>query len=160
MQHLGRCHIGKALGLDGLPYELWKAFPDVLEPIARLATFVMRGEAQFAEHMTTGIVTLVYKKRGSREDLRNYRPLTLLNADIKLIMGVVSNRLADSAERSGCISMEQLGFLRGRQIYDAIETVLDAVAFADTVNVALSVASVDWANAYDWVDRQWRYTTL
>jgi len=38
--------------------------------------------------------------------------------------------------------------------------VLDAVAFADTVNVALSVGSVDWANAYDRVDRQLHYATL
>jgi len=78
MQHLGRCHNGKALGLDGMPYEFWKAFPELLEPLARLATLVMRGEAQFTEHMTTRIVTMVYKKRGSREDLGNYRPLTLL----------------------------------------------------------------------------------
>jgi hypothetical protein len=61
MQHLGRCHNGKAPGLDDLPYEFWKAFPELLEPPAHLVTLVMRGKAQFTEHMTTGILTLVYK---------------------------------------------------------------------------------------------------
>ena len=34
--------------------------------------------------MTQGVITLLYKGKGARSSLDNYRPITLLNSDYKL----------------------------------------------------------------------------
>jgi hypothetical protein len=39
-----------------------------------------------------GVLTLLYKS-GEREDIRNWRPLTLLNSDYKIIAKILAERL-------------------------------------------------------------------
>ncbi len=43
--------------------------------------------------MKIGMIKLIYKKRGNANDLKNYRPLTMLNTDFKVLAKVLANRL-------------------------------------------------------------------
>ena len=42
--------------------------------------------------MLRGDITLLFKKK-DREDVRNYRPLTMLNTDYKIYTKILANRL-------------------------------------------------------------------
>jgi len=42
--------------------------------------------------MLNGDITLLFKKK-DREDVRNYRPLTMLNTDYKIYTKILANRL-------------------------------------------------------------------
>jgi hypothetical protein len=73
---------GKKAGSDGLPYEVYSQFWKVLEP----ELLIVLQEAFQAQHgfclppsMTQGVITLLYKGRGSKALLDSYRPITLLN---------------------------------------------------------------------------------
>ena len=43
--------------------------------------------------MNLGILTLIYKNKGNIEKLKNWRPITLLNIDYKILTKILTNRL-------------------------------------------------------------------
>ena len=43
--------------------------------------------------MNTALIRLIYKNKGCKEDLRNWRPTSLLTVDYKLISKCITNRL-------------------------------------------------------------------
>ena len=104
--------------------------------------------------MLDGLIILNSKK-GNADVVGNHRPITLLNSDVKLGMGMVQDRLTKWILKSGCVTKEQMGFVLGRQITDALITVLDVMHFACEVDAQVALVSVDWAGAYDRVDRDW-----
>ena len=63
--------------------------------------------------MSDGLITLLYKK-GDRDDPRNYRPITLLNTDYKILTKVLVSRLKKVMDEF--VSAPQTGFVPKRQI--------------------------------------------
>ena len=83
---------GKAPGLDGLSIDFYK---ETFEQIKHhLLNFV--NDCLFGNHIPrkvcTGVIKLLYKK-GNPRDLQNYRPITLLNVDLKIITKILTLRL-------------------------------------------------------------------
>ncbi|RKP14844.1 hypothetical protein BJ684DRAFT_7944, partial [Piptocephalis cylindrospora] len=80
----------KAPGPDGLPGEFYQSFSKEVAPIlvSLLST---------PEHLpfTWGqsSICLIYKK-GEREDLGNWRPISLINSDAKIASKILANRLS------------------------------------------------------------------
>ena len=58
--------------------------------------------------MLEGDITLLYKKK-DRTDVRNYRPLTMLNTDYKVYTKVLANRLKTVVHQF--VSEAQKGFV-------------------------------------------------
>ena len=103
----------KATGHDFLPNEALKNAPPVL--IGKIVTLFNRvknkGEAPRA--WKRGRLVLIHKK-GSRTDVYNYRPLTVLAAVSGLYTKVLNNRLAAVVESHGLLEEIQNGFRKGR----------------------------------------------
>ena len=66
---------GKKPGSDGLPYELYSQFWDLLGPelLAVLQESFQHQHAALPASMTQGVITLLYKGKGSRAVLDSYR---------------------------------------------------------------------------------------
>ena len=86
--------LNKTPGLDGFLYEVYLRLPHMFVPILtdmfnhRFAQGVIPGS------VTKGVITLL--KKGSKhvwEGLDDYRPITLLNAELKILARVLANRL-------------------------------------------------------------------
>ena len=85
---------GKSPGMDGLPLEFYRTFWRVLEEDFVL---VANEILQFGRHSGSqqkGVIRLFYK-RGDCRDLANWHPISLLNADYKIITNdkALANRL-------------------------------------------------------------------
>ena len=123
---------GKHPGSDGLPYEFYQAFWPLLGP-PLLAVF-LEAFASAAGSLTPtqllGTVVLLYKGTGPRSDPASYRPITLLNADAKLLGKVLADRWG--APLSSVVDTTQTAFLPDRWIGDNILAHLEEVDYLES----------------------------
>lgn len=98
---------GSAAGPDGLPYELWShlhhtyqldtkaespAF-NVLESMRTVLNDIQEHGIDMRTHFTLGWMCPIFKKK-ERDQIKNYRPITLLNTNYKLLTKTLSIHLA------------------------------------------------------------------
>ena len=65
--------------------------------------------------MLQGSISILYKKK-DRKDIRNYRPITLLNCDYKILARILNTRLLDVLKTAA--AADNTGFVPGRSILD------------------------------------------
>jgi hypothetical protein len=82
----------------------------------------------FSSGWKTSMLHMIYKGKGDKRDVANYRGISLLSTLSKENAGVLARRLNDWIERRGAISECQMGFRKGRRAVDNIfilRTIID-----------------------------------
>ncbi|CAI5956546.1 unnamed protein product [Closterium sp. NIES-65] len=148
---------GKSPGKDGLPKELFEKNWDVLggEFLKMAQNF---SETASLPASIKEAVTILLHKKGDKDNLDNYRPITLLNFTYKVLARVVANRMKPFLHR--VISAEQYGFIPGRRISDAIGVVADVIEAAKRGNEDWYMLLVDFRKAFDSVSRDFLFSVL
>ena len=147
---------GSAPGIDGLPYEFYRAFSALLAPVLlRVFNVAYQDleDAQPLQPLLLGVICLVLKSDNPTEELSSYRPITLLNCDIKLLMLILSNRLQRPLDY--LIDITQSAFLRGRDISDNVRYHMGLTARLQELGIPGWLLMSDLTKAYDTVDRGW-----
>ena len=73
-----------------------------------------------------GLITLLHKgNKLDKEDLNNWRPITLTNTDYKVLAKVLAERLSGVIPK--LVSEDQVGYIRGRNTAIVVRTVDDVV---------------------------------
>ncbi|KAK3530199.1 hypothetical protein QTP86_018057, partial [Hemibagrus guttatus] len=117
---LQRMENGRASGIDGLPAEFYKAFWAVIgqDVLDVLRDSILRGELPLS--CRRAVLTLLPKK-GDLTHLKNWRPVSLLCTDYKLLSKALASRLTKVLETFGF----NPGFVAMiRVLYCEIESVL------------------------------------
>jgi hypothetical protein len=83
---------GKSPGCDGLPGEFYKCFWDDVKVLVVESFNEAFMEGCLAETQKQAVLTLIFKK-GERDELKNYRPISLSNAHYKILAFALANRL-------------------------------------------------------------------
>lgn len=105
---------GKTPGSDGLPLEFFVKFWDLLAPnLVHLFNFSLE-QGIFSPSMQESVTRLIFKK-GDPKDLKNWRPISLLNVDYKICSKALANRL--SKVLSSVIHDDQTCSVPGRTIF-------------------------------------------
>ena len=160
--------LGSAAGPDGIPYEVWKHLHakfetdskqnqpsfDVLGCMLGVLNDVQEHGVDPRTSFTLGWMCPIYKKN-EKDQLKNYRPITLLNTDYKLLTKVLSVQLATHTQ--SLIHPDQYGFLPNRTIYDPIRLNQTLCAYADYMEENSVIVALDQEKAYDKIDH--RYLT-
>ena len=153
---LRKAAAGKSPGSDGFPVEFWRHFWDVVGgDFMEVVDWVVTN-GRVPESMSGGVIRLLFKK-GDRGDVRNYRPVTLVNADYKLVSGCVAARL--SSVLPGFVHEDQTG-LPGRQISDGIHLAADVYEYCQREEVAGALVSLDQEKCFDRVDHGFLYKAM
>lgn len=93
-----RCTLKKAPGPDGITYEFYLVHYTTLKTdLLKLFNGIFNGSVKPLESFSDGIVTLI-PKIGNKNDINNYRPISLLNTDYKLLCKIIANRLKKCLE--------------------------------------------------------------
>ena len=95
---------------------------------------------------------MLYKKGDPRE-IRNYRPITLLNVDYKIMAHALVARL--KAVIDDIVSKEQLGFVPGREIHESTLFLKLLQAKMEEDDIERLIIALDWEKAFDCVS--WDY---
>nr|CAB3264543.1 pol-like protein [Phallusia mammillata] len=83
----------KSPGLDGLPVEFYQTFWPDLKTLFTDAWSYTEKNCKFSPSQTQGVVTLIPKPRKDPLITTNYRPISLLNTDYKIISKTINNRI-------------------------------------------------------------------
>ena len=116
---------GKAASIDGIPYELWKKLHErykaaqqqdkpgfnILDLLRRVFNSVEDNGIEPCTNFNKGWMCPLYKKN-DRTEISNYRPITVLNTDYRIMTRALTYCLAKAAP--DIIHPDQAGFMRGR----------------------------------------------
>ncbi|CAI5974965.1 unnamed protein product [Closterium sp. NIES-65] len=147
----------KSPGLDGLPKELFENNWDLLGGSFMSLVKDFTATAKLPAE-TKGAVTILMHKKGEKNQLGNYRPITLLNFTFKIQAKVLADRLKKVLHK--VISPEQYDFIPGRKLTDAVALVADIIDAAKNGNKDWHLLLVDFQKAFDSVSRSFIFQVL
>uniref|UniRef100_A0A803SU58 Reverse transcriptase domain-containing protein n=1 Tax=Anolis carolinensis TaxID=28377 RepID=A0A803SU58_ANOCA len=139
--------INKAPGPDGLTAKYYKVFQENLtKPLHAIMHSLKEGK--IPESWKNAYITVIPKEDRDPLQPKNYRPISLLNADYKLFMSILANRLKNILKR--IISKDQAGFLPNRQIKQNTRCLIDIIELFDKhPSRKLAILFLDIEKAFD-----------
>ena len=116
-QVLNTLPTGKSAGPDCIPNAFYKTFAALLAPALAKVYNSSRDNKALPPTLLQGTISVLYKK-ADREDPRNYRPITLLNGDYKILTRILCRRMNEAVLQF--VSPQQNGFVPGGFIAENI----------------------------------------
>ncbi len=92
-QALDKMPNNKSPGPDGFPVEFYKYFWDILSPLFLKVTTEIKTTSTIPTHMNTAVITLVLKPNKDPIHPSSYRPISLINTDLKIITKTLASRI-------------------------------------------------------------------
>ena len=83
----------KSPGLDGLTNEFFQTFWNTIASDVLKVYNCCFKNGILCRSMNSALIRLIYKNRGERTDLKNWRPISLLTVDYKTLSKVITNRM-------------------------------------------------------------------
>ena len=137
----------KTPGNDGLTVEFYKFFwPEIgwfLVDSLNYAYF--HGELSTTQKQA--VITLIEKKDKDRRLIKNWRPISLVNVDVKIGSKAIAKRLEKVLPH--VIHYDQNAFVKGRTIFDAVCTISDVMEFAKMRDCQSIMTTIDFEKPFD-----------
>ena len=148
----------KSQGPDGLSAEYYKHFWDLFAPLfLRLITDI-KTTSTIPTHMNTAVITLVLKPNKDPTHPSSYRPLSLMNTDLKIITKTLASRIETVIP--SLIHPDQTGFIKNRHASDNIRRLFNLISIVQKQQQKTIILSLDAEKAFDKVNWSFLFTTL
>jgi len=140
----------KSPGSDGLPIEFYKAFWPYIKDLlmANYNDIWNTGELKITQKQ--GVITLIPKKDKNPAYLKNWRPITLLNCDYKILTKYLANYLKEYLD--DIINVNQKGFLSSRYIGENINNATAIIDHCIKKDIDAVLLFLDFNKAFDCVE--------
>ena len=139
----------KAAGISGFTAEFFSFFwEDIGDFVVDYYNQAKKHGELFITHRR-GVITLVPKK-GNQMQLKNKRPICLLDVVYKIIAKVIANRLGNVVDK--LVHNNQTGFIKGRYIGENLRLISDVIDYCDMDNIEGILMAIDYRNAFDSVE--------
>ena len=148
----------KSPGSDGFTAEFFKFFWNDLKTFILRAIHCIFTKREFPISLRLGIISCLPKGDKPRQDLKNWRPITLLNVFYKLVSGCLSYRLKKVL--NSIISETQSGFMKGRYIGENTRFIYDLMAYTEFKNIPGLLVLIDFEKAFDSISWSFIYKVL
>ncbi|KAF5344335.1 hypothetical protein D9758_013247 [Tetrapyrgos nigripes] len=160
-------------GLDGIPYELYKMLNNKAESaqkggnedvfdVIELLTAAYNDIAVYGIDPNTNFAAGCWMcplyKKNDRTEIANYRPITVLNTDYKIMTKVLAIHLAHAAPH--LLHESQAGFVPGRLITDQTKLIRMIMDYTEVTEENGLLVALDQEKAYDKIDHEYLWKTL
>ena len=99
------------------------------------------------------VITLIEKQGKDRTLIENWRPISLINVDAKIISKAIAVRVKNVLP--DIIHHNQTGYVKDRYICEMVRSIFDLMEFTDTENIPGILIFIDFKKAFDTVE--WHY---
>ena len=140
----------KTPGSDGLTVEFYSAFWSLLGPLLVDMFNVSLAHRELCDSMKSSVKRLVHKK-DDRRNLKNWRPISLLNVDYKICSKALSLRLKKVL--GSIVDPDQTCSVPGRSISSNLALLRDTLDFIERTGETGILVSLDQEKAFDRVNR-------
>ena len=149
------CAKDKCPGSDGFTVEFYLHFWPMLgeEMVQSFNHALTHGHLNITQRQ--GIIKVVPKKRKNKLYLENWRPISLLNIDYKILSKTIASRMSSVLPQ--LIHGDQTGYVKGRYIGQNIRLTQDIMKITQLENLPGMAIFVDFKKAFDSVN--WDFLT-
>jgi len=140
----------KSPGYGGYTGEFYKFFwPEIKDYVYNALKYNINTKS-LSTSQRQAMITLLPKEGKNLLELKNWRPISLLNTDYKLLARIVANRIKDTLPE--IISEDQNGFVPNRYIGINIRKTLQVIEDIKTENKNGTIINIDFEKAFDCVE--------
>ena len=132
----------KTPGNDGLTVEFYLGFWHLVEKTLINALNFAHERGQLSN-----MITLLEKKDKDKRFIKNWRPISLINVDVKIASKAIARRLESILPK--LIHSDQNGFIKGRSILDGVRIIEDILEFAKFTDNSGILLAIDFEKAFD-----------
>ncbi|CAI5787440.1 Hypothetical predicted protein [Podarcis lilfordi] len=139
---------GKAPGPDGFTAGYYKEMKSILvNPLKETMNNIL-SKGEIPETWKEAFITFIPKQDADLTQVKNYRPISLLNTDYKIFAGILARRL--KCLLSEIIHKDQAGFLPGRHMKDNIRNIVNMLEYLSVrIDKQVIMMFVDAEKAFD-----------
>lgn len=162
---------GATTGLDSCPYELWKMLQtrhnkmshrnkpsfDIIKTLTYLFRDIQEHGIDKRTEFTTGWMCPLFKKKDPM-NISNYRPITLMNSDYKILTKVLALQLMDHVQR--LIHIDQAGFIPKRSIFNHIRLAKAILSYTKIMEKNGTILVLDQEKVYNKIKHDYLWKML
>ena len=145
--------LNKRPGPDGFTARYYRTFSNQLSPMMVVAFNDLLSQKSFRQESLTATICMIPKPHSDSTLCDNYRPISMLNTDVKLLGKILANRLNKTI--GSLIHRDQVGFMPSRQAGDNIRRASLLACIAKKRKIPACFLSLDVRQAFDSVS--WAY---
>ena len=128
-----------------------------MEALTHLFTDIQINGVNEKSEFASGWLCPLYKKKDPSE-ISNYRPITLLNTDYKLMTKTLALQLVEPIHK--LIHPDQASFIPKRSIFNHIRLANTIINYAEAMEVDGTIVALDQEKAYDKIRHPYLWSTL
>ena len=149
---------GKSPGSDGFTTDFLKFFwPDIRDLVFESFKYSFES-GELSIDQKRGILSLIPKKDKDLRHLGNWRPISLLNTDYKILTKLLAIRL--NKVLPNIIHPDQVAYIKKRFIGQNIRLVYDVIEYCETYAQEGIIACIDFEKAFDTIEWHFLFKTL
>uniref|UniRef100_A0A670IGH0 Reverse transcriptase domain-containing protein n=2 Tax=Podarcis muralis TaxID=64176 RepID=A0A670IGH0_PODMU len=140
--------LGKSPGPDGLTSRYYKSLKEwLIQPLKEVCNEILEGK-KAPESWKEAYISLIPKTETEKTQLKNYRPISLLNVDYKIFADILAKRFKKVLMEK--IHKNQAGFLPKRHLADNVRNIIDILEKLEVnINTKAVLIFVDAEKAFD-----------
>ena len=150
---------GSAPGCDGITVEFLKMFWARISKLLTLSFNFAFENGNLSSSQRKAVITLIHKGKDlSRDNLKNWQPISLTNSDYKLLAKCLALRLGDII--NDVVSGDQVGYLKVCRVSMLLRLIDDVT---DQLNVRQKpglLLTIDYCQAFDRISKDFMIHTL
>ena len=144
-------------GPDGVPASIINLMWNIIKtPVTDTINHHLANEQLPDEYLTARLKLL--PKKGDNRNLKNWRPITVLNSKYKLLSAAYTNRLKRVVDK--LVGTSQKGFSSIRRAHEVLLNLSEEISLRAMDTASSCAISFDFAAAFDTIDHNYIYEVM